>query len=115
MCPSLIKNSGNLRSHSNYNCPTSDIRKNPPRHTAFPLWLSIGNNVEIAKCYNVVVNRILSHFEGTSLNDVEKILSHEYLFPIEVVHAFTKFIISTPTLGIEFDEKDSNTRLTLIF
>lgn len=113
----LTNNSGNLRSNSNYNVPSFEIRKDVPSDTKtpWPLWLDLGMNAEVAKCYNVVVNRILSNIEGTSLANVEKILCREYLFPIEVVHAFIKFIITTPTIGIEFEEKDNNTRLPIIY
>ena len=81
----LTNNSGNLRSNSNYNVPSFEIRKDVPSDTKtpWPLWLDLGMNAEVAKCYNVVVN-----IEGTSLANVEKILCREYLFPIEVVHAF---------------------------
>ena len=42
-------------------------------------------------------------------------MCREYLFPIEVIHVFIKFIITTPVIGIEFEEKDNNTRLPIIY
>jgi hypothetical protein len=116
MCPSLIKNSGNLRSKSNYPVPTSEIKKDVPSDTKtpWPLWLTINNNAEVAKCYNIVVNRILSNIEGSSLDHVENVLRHEFCFPIEVIHSFIKFIITTPTKDIIFEEKN-NCRLPIIY
>ena len=61
-----------------------------------------------------MVNRILSNIQGTSLNDVENILRHQFNFPIEVIHNFVDFIITTPTNDIEFDEKE-NCRLPIIY
>jgi hypothetical protein len=112
MCPRLIKSSGSLRSESNHNVPSFEIRKEPSVQTPWPLWVQM--NEEIAKIYNVVVNRIISNIEGTSLHDVENILRHQYLFPMETINDFIHFIITTDTKDIEFEEI-GNVRKPVIF
>jgi hypothetical protein len=104
-----------LRSKSSMPLPNFEIRKHVPHHTAWPLWLEINNNAEIAKVYACAVDHVLSSITGLHMSDLRTILKHRYLFPHDIVEDFIQFIIQNETVGIEFEQTENGTRKPFMY
>ena len=81
--------------------PPTEIREHVTTSNPWPVFLQLNEN--ICRVYYLCANHILSHYEGIKLEDLERVLEHEYFIPSHIVNDFIHFIIVTETKGIEFE------------